>query len=72
MSSVTTADASDPRAGLAAAARLRRASERTEAVQVRRARTSGLSEEEIAAALGVSRRTLVRKHGRRRPGGGRR
>ena len=71
MPSVGTADADGPRAGLAAAARLRRTSERMEAVQVRRARNTGLIWEEVAATLGVGRRTVVRKHGRRRLGGGR-
>lgn len=56
----------DPRSGLSAAARLRQELERLEAVQVRRARTSGLTWEQIAAALGVSRQAVHKKHGGRR------
>ena len=69
MLATTVADADDPRSGLAAAARAPRASERTEAVQVRRARNDGLSWAEVAAALGLSRRTVAHKHGGRRPAG---
>lgn len=62
----------DPRAGLSAAARLRRELERLEAVQVRRARMDGLTWEQIAIALGVSRQAVHKKHGGRRllPGRG--
>lgn len=56
----------DPRSGLAAAARLRRELERVEAVQVRRARNDGLTWEQIATALGVSRQAVHKKHGGRR------
>lgn len=58
----------DPRNSLAAAARLRRELERVEAVQVRRARNDGLTWEQIAAALGVSRQAVHKKYGGRRIG----
>lgn len=45
--------------------------ERLEAVQVRRARTRGLTWEQIAEALGVTRQAVHRKHGGRRLLGGR-
>ncbi|MDD9206766.1 hypothetical protein PU560_09845 [Georgenia sp. 10Sc9-8] len=61
-----SAEEEDPRSGLAAAARLRRECDQLEAVQVRRARTRGLTWEEIAAALGVSRQAVHKKHGGRR------
>lgn len=55
----------DPRAALTAARERRRAAERLEAAVVRRARLQGLDWEEIAAQLGVSRSSLVRRYGRR-------
>lgn len=63
---VRTAGDDDPRSGLGAAARLRRELERVETVQVRRARTQGLTWEEIARALGVSRQAVHKKYGGRR------
>jgi DNA-directed RNA polymerase specialized sigma24 family protein len=54
----------DPRVGLRAVAALRRLLERLEAVQVRNARASGWSWQEIAAELGVSRQAVHKKHGR--------
>ncbi|HEY7596032.1 MAG TPA: helix-turn-helix domain-containing protein [Actinophytocola sp.] len=54
----------DPRVGLRAVAALRTLLERLEAVQVRNARTSGWSWQEIAAELGVSRQAVHKKHGR--------
>ena len=60
----------DPRSGLGAAARLRRELERIEAVQVRRARNDGLTWEQIATALGVSRQAVHKKFGGRRIGRG--
>jgi DNA-directed RNA polymerase specialized sigma24 family protein len=54
----------DPRVGLRAVAALRRLLERLEAVQVRNARVSGWSWQEIAAELGVSRQAVHKKHGR--------
>ena len=67
-----TGDDDDPRAGLSAAATLRGEVERLEAVQVRRARNRGLTWEQIAGALGVSRQAVHKKHGGRRllPGRG--
>jgi DNA invertase Pin-like site-specific DNA recombinase len=55
----------DPRAGLSAAARLRRELEQLESVQVRRARNRGLTWEQIASALGVSRQAVHKKYGAR-------
>ncbi|MGH3876901.1 MAG: helix-turn-helix domain-containing protein [Actinophytocola sp.] len=54
----------DPRVGLRAVAALRTLLERLESVQVRNARTSGWSWQEIAAELGVSRQAVHKKHGR--------
>lgn len=63
---VRTAGDEDPRAGLSAAAQLRRQLEQLETVQVRRARNRGLTWEQIAAALGVSRQAVHKKYGGRR------
>ena len=57
-----------PRDGLTAAASLRRELERIEAVQVRRARNDGLTWEQIATALGVSRQAVHKKYCGRRLG----
>jgi hypothetical protein len=54
----------DPRVGLRAVAALRTLLERLESVQVRSARVSGWSWQEIAAELGVSRQAVHKKHGR--------
>ena len=54
----------DPRVGLRAVAALRTLLERLEAVQVRSARASGWSWQEIAVELGVSRQAVHKKHGR--------
>jgi DNA invertase Pin-like site-specific DNA recombinase len=62
---VQVAGDDDPRAALAAAARARRELERLEATQVRRARARGLTWQEIAASLGVSRQAVHRKYGGR-------
>lgn len=68
MTLVKAAGDDDPRYGLSAAARLRGELERLEAVQVRRARARGLTWEQIAAALGVSRQAVHKKYrGRRLP-----
>lgn len=55
----------DPQAGLAAAAEARHELERLEAVLVRRARIQGRTWAEIAAALGVSKQAVHKKHGGR-------
>jgi DNA-directed RNA polymerase specialized sigma24 family protein len=54
----------DPRVGLRAVAALRTLLERLESVQVRNARVSGWSWQEIAAELGVTRQAVHKKHGR--------
>jgi len=54
----------DPLVGLQAVAALRKLLERLEAVQVRNARAKGWSWQDIAAALGVSRQAVHKKHGR--------
>jgi hypothetical protein len=53
----------DPRAGLAAAAALRKEAERIEAVQVRRARARGFAWSDIAGVLGVSKQAVHKKYG---------
>lgn len=63
-------DDEDPRAALRKGLELRRVVERQEAVLVRRARVSGLSWAEIAAALGVSKQAVHRKYGGSRFGRG--
>ncbi|MEW2708892.1 helix-turn-helix domain-containing protein [Streptomyces koyangensis] len=57
----STAD-KDPLAGLGSVARLRAETERIEAVLVRRARNNGATWPQIAAALGVSKQAVHRKH----------
>ncbi|GAA3004187.1 ECF-type sigma factor [Actinokineospora diospyrosa] len=54
----------DPRVGLRAVAALRKLLEQLEAVQVRSARLSGWSWQEIAAELGVSKQAVHKKYGR--------
>jgi hypothetical protein len=56
----------DPGRALRAAGQLRRGAERAETVQVRRARNAGLTWEQIAMALGVSKQAVHRKYGGRR------
>lgn len=53
----------DPRAGLRAAAELRREVERIHTQLVRRARNAGLSWTQIAVELGVSKQAVHRKYG---------
>ena len=63
----TLADASasrDPEVGLRAVAALRGLLEVLEALQVDNARAKGWSWQDIAAALGVSRQAVHKKHGR--------
>lgn len=55
----------DPAEGLAAVAALRRLLEDLEVLHVDAARAAGLSWREIAEALGVTKQTVHRKHGRR-------
>jgi DNA-directed RNA polymerase specialized sigma24 family protein len=55
----------DPRVGLRAVAALRRLLEQLEAVQVRNARNTGWSWQDIAEVLGVSRQAVHKKYGRR-------
>ena len=56
----------DPATGLAAVASLRALLERLEALQVDNARRRGWSWQQIAAALGVSKQAVHKKHGRLR------
>ena len=55
----------DPAEGLAAVVALRRLADRLEAGQVERAIVDGWSWQEIAAALGVSRQAVHKKHAKR-------
>ncbi|MGA5430058.1 helix-turn-helix domain-containing protein [Streptomyces koyangensis] len=57
----STAD-KNPLAGLGSVARLRAETERIEAVLVRRARNNGATWPQIAAALGVSKQAVHKKH----------
>jgi DNA-directed RNA polymerase specialized sigma24 family protein len=54
-----------PGEGLRAIAALRRLLDRLEDLHVERARDQGWSWQEIAGAMGVSKQTVHRKHGRR-------
>jgi DNA-binding NarL/FixJ family response regulator len=58
-------DSLDPAVGLRAVAALGRLLEQIETLQVRNARARGWSWQEIAAALGVTKQTVHRKHGKR-------
>lgn len=62
------ASSSDPAVGLRAVASLRSLLESLEALQVRRARESGWSWQEIAVALGVTKQAVHEKHGTGRRG----
>lgn len=55
----------DPQVGLRAVAALRRLLETLETLHVDNARAQGWSWQDIAAALGVTKQTVHRKHGRR-------
>ncbi|MEA2194758.1 MAG: hypothetical protein QOG42_1192 [Solirubrobacteraceae bacterium] len=55
----------DPAEGFAAVLALRRLADRLEAGQVERAALEGWSWSEIAAALGVSRQAVHKKHAKR-------
>jgi DNA-directed RNA polymerase specialized sigma24 family protein len=61
-------DSTDPSVGMRAVAALRRLLEQLEALQVDNARTHGWSWQEIAAALGVSRQAVHKKHAIRHRG----
>ena len=54
----------DPAVGLAAVASLRALLERLEELQVGNARAHGWTWQQIAAALGVSKQAVHKKHGR--------
>ena len=54
----------DPAVGLRAVAALRRLAEVVERAQVARARAAGLSWQQIADQLGVSRQAVHKKYGR--------
>ena len=54
----------DPAVGLRAVAALRRLAEVVERAQVARARSAGLSWQQIADQLGVSRQAVHKKYGR--------
>ena len=58
------ATGADPEAGLRSVAALRRLLERLEAIHVRHAREQGLSWQEIADTLGVSKQAAHKKHAR--------
>lgn len=58
-------DSPDPAAALAAVAALRKLADELEALHVRNARALGWSWEAIAAALGVRRQSVHKKHARR-------
>jgi hypothetical protein len=57
--------AEDPAVGLRAVAALRRLTEQLEDLQVGNARSKGWSWAQIAAALGVSKQAVHKKHARR-------
>lgn len=59
------ATGADPAKGLQAVAALRQLLEGLEVLHVDRARTLGWSWQDIAAALGVTKQTVHRKHGKR-------
>ncbi|MEV7692465.1 hypothetical protein AB0N73_03940 [Microbacterium sp. NPDC089189] len=59
------ADITDPRAGLRAVASLRVLADTLELRQVEAALRAGMSWQEIAAALGVSRQAAHKKHAKR-------
>ena len=59
------ASGSDPDTGLRAVAALRELTERLEILQVDNARSRGWTWQQVAARLGVTKRTVHRKHGRR-------
>lgn len=58
-------DTSDPRSGLRAVTSLRRLTERLELAQVEAALRAGMSWQEVADALGVTRQAVHRKYAKR-------
>jgi DNA-directed RNA polymerase specialized sigma24 family protein len=62
----TAAAADDPDTGLRAVRAMRELADRLEVLQVRNARDRGWSWQQIAAALGVSRQAVHKKHARGR------
>jgi DNA-directed RNA polymerase specialized sigma24 family protein len=62
------ATSADPALGLRSVAALRRLADRLEDLQVARAREHGWSWAEIAAALGVSKQAVHKKHAAHAPG----
>ena len=61
----SAATSADPALGLRSVAALRRLADRLEDLQVDRARALGWSWAEVAAALGVSKQAVHKKHARR-------
>ena len=61
----TAVDTSDPRAGLRAIASLRSLTERLELAQVEAALRAGMSWQDIADALGVSRQAVHKKYAKK-------
>lgn len=59
------ADTSDPRAGLRAVASLRALTDRLELAQVEAGLRSGMSWQNVADALGVSRQAVHKKYAKR-------
>lgn len=59
---VTAAAGADPATGLRAVRSLRELADRLELLQVRRARELGLSWQEIAESLGVTRQAVHKKY----------
>lgn len=59
------ANKTDPVVGLAAVSALRRLVEQLEVLQVDHARSLGWSWQQVAAALGVSKQAVHKKHARR-------
>ena len=59
------ADVSDPRSGLRAIASLRVLADRLELAQVEAALRTGMSWQEVADALGVSRQAVHKKYAKR-------
>ncbi|WP_106850281.1 hypothetical protein [Blastococcus sp. Marseille-P5729] len=62
---VTAADTSNPRAGLRAVATLRTLADALELRQVESALRAGLSWQEVADALGVTRQAVHKKYAKR-------